>query len=305
MAIENGSGQAADDIDVDQLLEEIESPKEAVVQSAPEQTETPAPAADQWNGQEWEFDWNGKKIFPDNRDKAKTWMSQGYNYSQRMGELNKTHAQKMAEIQALEEKYKGYDRYAEIDQYARQNKEWWEHVQKGWDSRSQQPQGQVDPSIAQLINPLKEQIERLAAEREQERQVQAQKELENQHREQDAALDTEIEEIRKAYPNIDLDSVDQASGKTLMLRIFEHAGEIGTSSFRAAYRDYLHEKLVDLAKSNGREAIAKDQELKAKKGILGQSPTPKKGFTALENPKAKSYDAIHQEVLEELAAGRF
>ncbi len=275
------------EINVDELLSEIEapSPERGMTSDETPEAAAPEPEAATWNGQEWEFEWNGKKIAPDSRDKAKIWMSQGYNYSQRMGELNKTHAQKVADAEqrarAASELEQRFSPYAKVDEYAKQNKEWWDFVQQQYDQRqSQQPQ--MDPNLQNLIKPLEEKLGKFEQYFGQIEQQNAQK----VEQEQDQALDTEIGSIRKEHPNIDLGAVDPESGETLELRILKHSQSIGTSSFKAAFWDYLGPKLIQEAKASGREAIAKDAQQQAKKGILGKTPAPVKQGLKPVNTKA-------------------
>ncbi len=287
------------EINVDQLLAEVEAPSAPRAESAPEAAaETPAPeaAAPEWNGTDWEFDWNGKKVAPDSRDKAKTWMAQGYNYSQRMGELNKTHAQRLAEIEEIKQKYSGYDRYKAVDEYARQNPQWWEHVEKSFGTREKP---QVDPSLEPVLNPILERLQQTESVLSQWQQEKQQQELQRQ----DQSLDTEIEEIRKSHPNIDLTSVDPASGETLELRVLKHANQIGTNSFKAAFRDYFYDQLIELEKSKALESVAKEKQAHAQKGILGRTPAPVKGIQPAQNHRNKSYDELVREGLAEFGAG--
>jgi hypothetical protein len=300
-----------DDINVDELLEQIGAPTPPPEMEGGEPAPTEPAQQEQpvWNGQEWEFEVGGKKVVPESRDHITTWMKQGYNYSQRMGELNKTHAQRMAEAESAfkkaQETESRFKPYSEIDQYAKQNPDWWSFVEQSWQQRAQQ--SQLDPNLERIINPLKEELgsikefvgtlqEREALEAEARAAEAAQKE--------DQALDQEIGEIRKQHPNIDLNALDPETGKTLEWRVLKHAQENGIKSFKTAYRDLLHERLIEDAKANGRQAIAKDKETQIKKGILGQTKVPTKDLKPA-NTKApwssQEYDA--QNILNEMGLG--
>jgi hypothetical protein len=278
------------EMDVDKLLADVENPPAE---------ETPAPAAQeqQWNGAEWEFDWNGKKIVPDSRDKIKTWMSQGYNYSQRMGELNKTHAQRMAEAESrakqaaeIESRYKPY---AEIDEYAAKNKDWWDHVTKSYQNREVQG---VDPNIANIVQPLRSELDEIKQFVNQQREAAQQAEFAKQ----DELLESEIESIRKSHPNIDLSARDD-SGETLERRVLLHAQELGTNSFRAAFRDYLHDQLVTQQQAQVKLQAVKGVQAQAKAGVLGKTTTPTKELKAVDTRRPwndPQFDV--QTILEEL-----
>lgn len=287
-----------EEINVDELLSSIETPtpERAMTGGSEEPKAEEAPAAapepQAWDGKPWEFDWNGKKIAPDSQEKARTWMAQGYNYSQRMGELNKTHAQRMAEAEArakaaaeLEERFSPYSK---VDEYAQKNPQWWQHVLKQYEAAQQNGQP-VDPALAAVIKPLEEKLGKYDAyfqQMEQAKAAEAQAKAAEEQQREDTALVGEIESIRKQYPNIDLSAADPATGETLELRVLKHAQAIGTGSFKAAFRDYLHDTLVEQAKANGREAIAKEAQANAKKGILGKTPAPVKSGAKPVNTKA-------------------
>lgn len=300
------TAQASDEVNVDELLAEAEKPTPERAMTGGEE----APAAAQppsWDGKQWEFDWNGKKIFPDSQDKAKTWMSQGYNYSQRMGEFNRTKAQweqqQQAAQRAAQEFQQKLSPYQKVDDYARKNPQWWQHVIQQFETAQKgQPGQQQDPrlqALEQQVGQFSQQFEQL----QQERLVQ------HQQRE-DQALGTEVEAIRKEFPNIDLAAVDPESGKTLENRILEHAStmfghlpEYKAGVFRAAFRDYLHDKLIEQARASSREAVAQNAKADAKKGVLGRSPAPVKAVQPT-SVKGKSYNDLAGEALRELGLAK-
>jgi hypothetical protein len=303
----NEAGEQPQEINVDQLLADIEAPAAERPMSAgetpPAEGQAPAPEGPTWNGSEWEFEVSGKKVVPESRDKLKIWASQGYNYSQRMGELNRTHAERLAAIQAqelsLKEKYSGYDRYQTIDDYARENPQWWEHVQKNYQTRDTFA---VDEKLQPILNPIVERLSKTESMlTEWQQQQQAKQESEKLARDNEA-LDAEIKAIRDEYPNIDLSAADPETGETLELQIYKHATKIGTSSFAVAFRDYLHPKLIDMARASALENAAKDKQKQVKNGVLGQTSAPVKGLKPTVNTKAAwndpQFDA--QNILQEM-----
>lgn len=298
------------DEDIDQILKDIESPTEPMGMGdegtkAAGAPETAAPAPSQatpepapWDPKPWEFDFNGRKVSPDSLEKARTWMSQGHNYSQRMAEINR----RQKELDSLGERYKGYDRYSEIDAFARATPGWMDFVnqqfvQRGsWKPGQQPGEGAVSeaPEWQAALAPLQAELQELRQWRE-EQLAQAQQAEEQRH---DEALKQEIESIRAANPNIDFDAVDE-SGRTLEGRIVLHAAEIGTTSYRAAFRDYLHDQLVESAKAAKLAAEAKAPAAAKASGILGTSPTPKKGPTAPVQTRGRSWDELRDLALSE------
>lgn len=285
-----------EEIDVDGLMADIEAPTPDRAMTGGDTAPTAAPAAtaaptDWRQGFDWSFDHNGQKVAVDSAEKAKTWLSLGHNYSQRAAELNRTQAQYAQRERELADKYKGYDRFSELDDYARKNPDWWNHVQKGWQER--QTHG-IDPSLAPVLQPVLQRLQQTESFLENLQQQQFQ---EKQAKE-DQALEAEIGEIRKANPNIDLAAKDE-TGRSLEDRVIRHANEQGIRSFRAAFRDYLHDRLVEEAKISGRAAIARDTQAKAKAGVLGQTPAPVKGLQPAQNVRGKSYGQLAKEGLAE------
>ncbi len=264
--------------DVDALIEIVENPKEEI--APPVVAEPPA-----WDPKPWEFDWNGKRITPESQDRVKQWASQGYNYSQRMGEFNKTklqmeidYANKQKAIKEQEEKFAPF---VKVDEYAKKNPDWWKHTLSAYE----QAQQQVDPKIQSLEQRL------IAFEQAQEQRAAAEaatKQAE-EAKHYDDLLNQQIEATRKSFPTHDLDAVDPASGKTVVVQVFEHAAKIGTGNFEVAYRDLFFPKLLEEARSSGKEALVKTTELNAKKGIT-VSPTPKKSPDSKPAPRGKWTD---------------
>lgn len=279
MEVENqtAAAPAGETSEVDQLLADIAAGKETNAEAPAEAAEQPVPQAPTWNGEEWAFEVNGKRIVPESREHMKLWLGGGYNYAQRLGALKSEHAQRMAEIEAkerqareIEERYKPY---AEIDAYAEKNKEWWDHVQQAWKNR-EVPQG-LDPKLAQVLNPLQEKIGALEQLLTAQQQAAQQAQQEVQIQQEDDALAQEIESVRKIHPDIDL-SVRDESGETLELRVLKHCQEIGTRSFRAGLRDLLHDQLVVQKQAASKLQAVRGTQAQARAGVLGTSPTPTK-----------------------------
>jgi hypothetical protein len=287
-------------VDVDGILADVEAGREvgspAEAPSEPVQEQAPT-----WNGQEWEFEWNGKKIVPETRDKLRVWASQGYNYSQRMGELNKTHAQRMQEAETRELAAKALEQklgvYSKVDEYAQQNPDWWEHVNQAFSSRETHG---LDPALAKVIGPLQEKLGSLEQVIQEQRAAAQAAERDARYKEQDTALDAEIESIRKQYPNIDLSARDDV-GETLERRIYKHASEIGTTSFRAAFRDYLFDQLTTQQQAQQKLQAVRQTQAQAKAGLLGKSPAPTRDLRPVDTRRPWSDPQFDVEtILEEL-----
>ncbi len=279
-----GQEQAAPQTEEEQIAAAIaETPA-----AAPAEAEVQQPEAPSWNGEEWAFETGGKRVIPESRESVLKWANQGYNYSQRMGELNKSYAQKVAEADQRAAKAaeieKKYGRYATVDQYAEQNKEWWEHVQNQYALAQQQANHPgLDPKIAQIIEPLTQKLSALE-QAEENRRLEHEQRLEQERiTKEDEVLDSDIESTWKSHPTIDRNAKDE-HGQPLEQRILLHADKNGISSFRAAFRDYLHDQLVVQGQAQSRIQAVKGTQAQAKAGILGKSPAPVK---ELKTPNTK------------------
>lgn len=272
-------------------------------QEAPTQQEAPA-----WNGEEWAFETGGKRIVPQSRDDILGWANRGYNYSQRMGELNKTHAQRMAEAEAkakaaadLEAKYSPFH---SVNEYATKNPQWWEHVQQSYEQRLAQDKG-IDPNLAQILNPLQEKLSRLEQEALQRQQLEEQTKLAAHEKQEDEALDADIQATRKLpeFANIAWDAKD-AEGQTLELRVLKHGIENKISSYRAAARDYLHPQLLNQQSADSRQKAVQEKQAQAKAGILGKTPAPVKELKAPNTKLPWNHEQYSSEyILKQLGIG--
>ena len=278
--VESGNDSAPEapaEHNVDQLLADVAAGKDPNAVAA----ESAEPV---WNGSEWEFESGGKKIVPESRDKLKTWISQGYNYSQRMGALNQEHQQRLSAIQAKEQEWQRklqevegrYKPYSEIDEFAKSNPEWWQHVENSWKSRETQG---LDPNLAKVLNPLTEKIGKLEQFISSQQQQAEQAALEARQQQEDQALDAEIEATRKEFPNIDLEAADE-TGSTLLQRIYKHGAESGIRTFRAAFRDYLFPQLVNQQTAQAKVQATRTVQAQTKAGVLGKTQAPTKELKA-------------------------
>lgn len=294
---DNPTGDIAD-IDADKLLADIEGSGNREIpmqQPAPAKAEAapPAPAA-----QEFEFEYKGQKIkAPVTDPKVRTWLQQGYDYSQNTAALKK-------ERETWENERKAWDPYKRIDEYAKQNPDWWAQVEQAYQARTQGQAGAnghapANPDLQALKGELQELKEFKTTFETQQQQAREQAE--------DSALDKEVQSIREQFKDLDW-ATQGEGGLTLEQRVIKHGMEMGLDGskpghFRAAFRDYNHDHLVKLAKESGLASQTKEIQKRTRLGIIGTSPTPKKGITPAEGIKNKSYNDLMREGLEELNSG--
>lgn len=281
------------DEQIDALVSGLDQPvNEVMPETAP--AEQPAPASE---FEDFKFTANGKEVVPDSKEKIQQWMSQGYNYAQHMQDLKA----KTSEYEQREQEFKNrFNEYERINEYAAANPDWWNHVQNSYQGAQGQVEGTQQADDQGLANtPEFQQLQSKLNEIEGWRkQLLEEKELANQ-RAEDEALSKEIQSIREDFQDLDWNTKD-AEGKDLEYKVLEHAQNIGTTSFRAAFRDFYHDQLLQRAEVKGKDAISKELQRNKALGLLGETPAPLKKLIKEENVKARSYDDLERDALAEL-----
>jgi hypothetical protein len=231
--------------------------------------------------------------------------SQGYDYAQKMGEFNTKEKGYSEKISSLEQNLKQLEYLKQIDDFARSNPQWKEHLDRAWSQRDAYQQGVTDMNdpIVQYVNQklekLMEPINNLSS-----KVTQFDKFVTDQRiKAEDSDLDVEVQSIRKEYPNLGWDTRDEF-GKTLEMQVLEHAQKLGLGSgkgaFRLAFRDFNHERLIKDAEARAKEKVA-DQAHKLKQtGFIGKTSTPQTSTMRSKSLREKSYDDLEREALDEL-----
>lgn len=269
------------DIDVDSLLESIETT--GSVPPASEPAKTPeAPAV-----QEFEYDWRGQKVKePIETILKRASMGRDYNHLVEEHKTQKSQWEKERSTWETEAKP-----YKEIDQFIKSGDEgakWWQHVQESYQQRGQ---SQVDPAL----QPYLEKIQQI----EQKLSVFDQREQEEVIKKEDGEFNAEVQGIREKYSDLPWE-VPGSDGKSLMFKVLEHGTQNGIKSFKTAFLDFYHDELAKRWESRGREAVTKETQKRTKLGLLGETQAPKKGISSAQNIKNRSYDDLTREALEEL-----
>lgn len=242
--------------------------------------------------QEFKFNAYGKEIkVPYNDPRLTQWLSMGYEAPNRFGELNKKLADYDKQLKDYTGKYQQleskYNEFKQIDDWARSNPDKWNALTEQWKQQvSQMNPVQLPPELQQKL----EQHDQILTQFQQEQ-------VARRHQAEDQALGTEIESIRKNYPNLDFDAPDQ-TGRSLEYRILEYATQNGIPSFRAAFRDYCFDQLTKKAEEQGREKVSRTMSQTTKAGLLGKSPAPKQSAQA--DITGKNYDQIHEMILQSM-----
>ncbi len=232
--------------------------------------------------------------------------SMGYNYAQ----LMQQHKQQQAEFEAQRQQVQSQaQKWQQYDEFANSNPEWAEYVRSQWESRfnfgqQNQNQGmdtfgsqqaQQNASIPpEISNKLKE-MESFIGQYRQEQQARMQAE-------QDAELASEISAIQNQYPDIDLKATDPMTGENVEQHVLRHAQAHGISNFRAAFRDFMFDKLQARGQTQAKETVARQMQQQVKNGILGQSNSPmlQNDRSNVGSLKNHSYHSLMEHAAKEL-----
>ena len=190
--------------------------------------------------------------------------SQGYDYAQKMEQFKQEQAA-VAEAKARADELHG--KYAQIDDYARENPEWYDHWSQAYEQR--QTYGAQSDQPAVDFSPVKEEIDALRNEFSSVKEFITQQ----QQSQEDGKYWDEVKTVQKEFPDIDLNQSDE-TGKTLEYKILEHAKDNGIASFRVAFRDFYHDQLKSRMLEQAKQDLIKEDKERRKKGIVGVSNTP-------------------------------
>lgn len=257
--------------------------------------------------EEYEFVHNGKPI-KGTRDQIIKWAQMGYDRPQFAQKFNQE-KQKWEQDRQNWEKQWGV--YRQIDDYAKQNKDWFDHWQQAWQNKGQiQQPGAQSPQTGAIpaeIQPYLSKIQSLEQKLSQFEPVVNQileRDQVAKQKEEDTKLDQEVQSIRKQYQDLDWDNLDE-NGRSLEMRVLEHAQTNGISKFGAAFKDLLHDDLISRAQAQAKQAVAKGIQNRTKLGVLGESPTSQKGMPERNrNIRDTTYEELEQEIREEIKRGR-
>lgn len=217
------------------------------------------------------------------------WAQQGYDYGQLMNDFKQTQSQ-------FDEKY---GLYQKIDEYALQNPEWWENVRSSYGKLNQDPTQQLGD---QQRNDSNDPLNIFKSELQELKQFKDDfiKEKEQaKAREEDQKLDNEINQVRQLYPDLGWNNVNN-EGKTLELRVLEHAQKLGTHSFQAAFKDLMFDELLNKQTAKAKEETMKVIQRNQKIGLLGETPDPLKRYLDGGEVRNKSWDQLYDEAVLEL-----
>ena len=224
-------------------------------------------------------------------------LQQGYDYSENQRQIRLEREAVAKERQAIEARKQDLERlkqYQEVENYTKQDPQWWEHVRAEYARRLQEQGGNaasLPPAIMEKIDGVTEFVSQLKEERTNEARAK-----------EDGELDSVITDYRTKHADLDWSATD-AQGRDLERQIIDHALEMGISKpqgFVAAANNYLFDKHIERAKLGAKTEVGKTIQKQAK---LGLGPVTEKRTLAkapVKNVASKSYEELTALAIAEL-----
>jgi hypothetical protein len=277
--------------DADAIMNAVEAgedPSQIPVDGGEQTTEQAAPTFRK------EFTANGRQVSVNDESKYDKWAQQGYNYSQQMEAFNKEKSDFEAQrTQWSQENETRLSRFAEVDKFAQENPDWWNHVENSWNTRETHG---MAPEIQDAVNKVLE--PHLAEVSEMKKFVHEQhvRQEEEKAAAEDAELQAQYKALQDEFPEIDFTAVDD-TGQSFEAQIVNHANAHGLPTIKAAFLDYHHAHLQNLYVQRGMKQAEDARAKQNKAGILGRTPAPTQNGLAdtLANPRNKSWEDVEKE----------
>ncbi len=251
------------EIDVDALMSQVENGQETNVPAQEPQGSEPIAAATASVPVQdvFKFDYKGKPVETQDRDKVLKWAQQGYGYAQDMAAFKN-------ERQNFDEQRQAFEPYKQIDEYAKNNPDWWSHVESQYKAKMQPKMDDLPPEIKSFIEPL---VKDYGEVKNFINEWHAGK-LAEQAREADTKLEQNIRSLSKQF-NVDF-AVKDTSGQTLESAVGKFAEANGYPDFKSAFLVYYHDNLTQMAEARGREAVMAERKRQKDLGLLSTSSAP-------------------------------
>lgn len=250
-----------------------------------------------------EFTHNGKPIKAP-VDQVIKWAQQGYDYPQKMAEINKQKMLFEQQQRQLQEQQKEFESkfspYKQIDEWAQKNPTEWQRLNALYQQHQSGVQaGAIPDNVLPIINQYKQELDevkKFVASTMEEKEMLA-------RQAEDQKLESDIKSIREQYPDLDFDNPNE-EGKSLTYQVIEHAQKHGITNFKTAFNDFYLPNLIKRAETLAKQEVSKGIQKNSKLGVLGKSPTSfKQNYSEPKNISKQSYEDLAKEALQELGLG--
>lgn len=297
----------SNEAEADALLNDIYAPTEEsprTLELVPEQKAEAPPEKNPLDFED-EITWRGeaRKL---HYNQIKNYAQQAYDYSEKMREFKLNQELNARETARQQEQFKkqqaefesSLGAYKKVDEYAKSNPQWWNHVQSQYATLGQEGNAaQVAPQIPpQIVQKLTEMEDYIRSQKERE-------EITARHKD-DQSLDNDISQFRQANPGVDWDTPKSFQTErgpvqmTLEKQVLQYMVDNKIGKFSAAARDFLWDDLTKKVEINAKEKVGKQIQHQNKFGG-GKPAKPTGTIGRVENPSQKSYDDISAEIIKE------
>ena len=287
------------DYNIDKVYDDIQQPEAPMSAEAEGIQEILAPKEAPFFQMELGED---KKVQAFSREQVQEAMSYQHANKGRLeghdGEVEKFNLDKTKFENDRTEFDKTFTDYKKIDDYARANPAWWDHVQSTFQKNNEYKPGEKDNiSSHPMVQNLNAKIDSLMSVVNQQNDKAKQLEIQSQ----DQGLNKTIEDYKAKYSNFDWNAKDQM-GYSLEDRITNHAIQKKTSNFGIAANDYLFEEHIKLAKSKALEEQATQIQNNNKLGLgpISDQSMLKKTVGNQVDVKKMSYNDIANMITSQL-----
>lgn len=273
-----------------QIAEEVQAEREQTPEQASEEFAFRFKSPDELYQHKLQYKAAGKEVEEPIETILKR-ASMGYDYAQRMAEFKR----QQEEFQPKLEQAEQLQKYAEWQKYAEENPQWYEHWVNAWENRNSpinQEENQAGPDefesriqklLDERLKPLDDYTKTIEEQKKQYEVEQADKELESS-----------IRSIREKYSDIDFDTTDPETGKSLEYQVLEFQIQNGLNSYEQAFKAYYHDQLVEREVMKAKEQALKEQQKNSRQGIVT-------GRSTSQFDVAKSnYDQLAEHALRSL-----
>jgi len=290
--------------EADALLSKIESPTDGFqatkVVNEGEALQTPEtvepkvePKAEVQKAVEemFKLNWKGKEVERPRSEMIKL-AQMGYDYNQKMSQLNQDRATVESQKTKWADTEKRLSEYKKLEDYIAKDPEWWKHVRENYSKRMQETgQAPTDPIVKKLSEELESMKGWVSSQQERDKQALLLKE--------DTDLDMEIREFRDGHPEFDWSTLDE-NGHDLERRIGKFALDRNIKNFNDAAKVFMFDEIVKRHEVKAKETLGKEIQKVTKLGLGEVRTTPKQKIATAQNIRSKSYDELAAEGIQEV-----
>ena len=220
----------------------------------------PQDAATTFNPELYSFEHKGQRIIPKDENQVRQWLSGGYNYSQNQSAFKKQQSELEARAAKVAQLEQLNDAFEKNPQFQKQILEWYQkslNPQQPQQGGVNQPQQQLPPEILkqlEKVDMVSQEVERI------------------KEKEEDAALNQEITNLKSKYGEYDWTS--DAGDGNLETQVLKVAMDHGLTDLEKAFKIVTYDKVRTTAEANALKRLAEEKVNATKAGIVSSNASP-------------------------------